>query len=349
MITTIIEGLQQLIAAIQNLSVSAEAAARANASGCGCPGGEDGPSGEGIEGDPPPDGGWDDVGDPVGSAGYNTRKCAVANIVHQWVKDVVTNLNNAGVDNIANALLTGGFALAASYVVAALTGLIFGWVFVVIGAVVAIVASLVDNVVDLSTLSALLSSNDGDFVCALYDAQSSGEARTSYVAAASSLGASSGNQAFLSALFTVDDIMNTLFFAPLSSRGAELEAAISAWSGGVDCGSICSPPWWDCSYGTLVSNTDTEAVFDALPAANDYLCHIGIDVAAVIDTQQAGWTAPGDAPNFASAYDTGENRCGSGGGSPWTNVSSSFVSPGVSCHGALYRSNTPFTVTFTKS
>lgn len=246
---TIIERLTKLIEAIQALSISSSSTSRANATGCGCPGGSDPPSEPGTEGETPPDG-WEDSG-LVGND-YTSRKCIIANLVHQFIIDVITRLNIAGVDGLISAISVGGVGLGVAWVVSVLSGIAFGWVLLVIGAVAIIAETIVQESIDFDGLIVILNNNEEELVCSLFSATSTSEARLNYIDIVENNGGQTGQIAFLNVLLQFDDVLNSLFFDPLTERAAQLQASIDAYSGGVNC-SGCGCGAFSILVGSLVS------------------------------------------------------------------------------------------------
>jgi len=210
--------------------------------GCGCcTGGTEPPSDPGDQGGDAPDG-WSDPTDletdePVtpGSTGYNDRKCAVANLIHNRTVAQVQAMKLAGIDDWA-AFLAGGLAGAgATYISALLSAAAtpFTIPLAVIGVLWGIILVLLENVLDLDNLLILMSQNEDDLVCSLYNSSEPITARDNYIEVLDNAGASAGNLLFIQAILLVDTL-NALYFNP-DDYLAALKAAMVGYVGPVDC------------------------------------------------------------------------------------------------------------------
>lgn len=307
---TLLTKLTEVVNALNNLSVTNSSAARANAT-CGCPGGTTPPTqGTFVEGDPPPEG-WEAPEDEVGSTEYQNRKCAIANLIHQWVVSSCEAWQNFGIDDIAAVVGAGGFAYVANALIEGfLVGAVFGWVVLVVGVVAAIATAFIYNSIDLSNIITILNANEDDFVCALYTSTSAAEAKANYLQIADDNGMSTGNYALLEAIFYVEDIFGQMFFNPTDpERAAALEAAIAGFSGGVDCGA-CACNEFVLLWGSYNSET---GVLSSQPEGSGHTLAIMFNSSSWaydwLTTQEAN-CGPMAIPEFGSIT----------GGAPYTSV-----------------------------
>lgn len=332
--------------------------------GCGCGTIGEGttpPSEEGEEGEIAPDG-WEDPSDPQNPGGppvtpgtqeYYDRKCLVANLQHDNIKQMTQKAIDLGIQDV----LDGGIPLILMYgIVSTLllsavgelitpVPILDAFVFGIIGLMGTLLIALTSNNTNFSTMLTALDTYEEDLVCALFSATTPEEARIDYLGVLTGqAGLTVSETAWLSVILTAD-YLNTLFFDPITIENFAQQ--IANYNAAVDCG-VCGPAWWDCSFGTLISyDAFTVELQAEVTGDGMYLAHIGVDSPLTLSASQVGWTPPTNAPDFATAYDTSQNRCGEGGGSPWTVKSSSFLPGPDLCYGRLYRSETQFTVTYT--
>ena len=328
--------------------------------GCGCDGADYGnPAAlpnidDGYtEGDPAPDG-WLDLPDLPGSSNYQTRKCKISNLVHSGIVSFVGVLASKASEITAAKGLAQSLGIAFMITVLSIA---FGEVltpvpvidaifFGALGLAATLAVYLVGQDVLFAPLQAALTSRQEDLVCALYNSTNVGQAKADYQAVLVDEGINSVTAGICGIIISAN--WGGLLFADVSGFSDELDAALSSYTGPIDCDVCAGDPWWDCSFGVVQDYDPTFVEIEAVQVGDGmYLTHIGVDVARNISATNVGWSAPTASPGFATAYDTSVNRCGSGGGSPWTVKSASFLPGPDLCHGRLYRSSTPFTVTFT--
>jgi hypothetical protein len=206
---------------------------------CGCPGGIDPPGTPGIEGeDPPP--GFTPTADLPGTEPYQTRKCKVANVIHQFVKDAIAAIIASPADEIVGGLIGAGLGLAAAYILSIFAVLTFGWVVLIIGAALVIVEAILSSAFDFADLQTRLGAADSDYVCALSGAIDTDDAADRYITVLENQGAGIAQTGFIRAVFLLPDLLNQLFFDPdPGPRAVALQTAVDAWEGGVDC-ATCS-------------------------------------------------------------------------------------------------------------
>lgn len=306
---TLLTKLTEVVNALNNLSVTNSSAARANAT-CGCPGGTTPPTqGTFVEGDPPPEG-WEAPEDEVGSTEYQNRKCAIANIMHQWVRSNIQQWGNDGIDDIIGAGAFGFAALSEYLIATFLVGVVAGWIVLVVGAIAAIATAIIYNSIDLSNLLTLLDTYEDDFVCALYASTSAAEAKANYLQVADDNGVTTGNYALLEAMFYIDDLLGQMFFNPTDpERAAALEAAIAGFSGGVDC-AACACNEFVLLWGSYNSET---GVLSSQPEGSGHTLAIMFNSSSWaydwLTTQEAN-CGPMAIPEFGSIT----------GGAPYTSV-----------------------------
>ena len=162
-----------MVAAISNLgSVMAS-----NQCGCNVGQGEDTP--EAQEGGPVPP--------PIGDIVFQEpvaepdRKCKAANLVHFTLRDLIAELDRLNVDDYG----TLGIAIMVSIIVAAIGSVVatpmVGLLLAVAGGVAVLAARLAGVTVDLAGIVAAMDANQGDLVCALYNATTTTNARNDYL------------------------------------------------------------------------------------------------------------------------------------------------------------------------
>lgn len=189
-----------------------------------------------TEGGDPPDG-WDtpagapDEGLP-GQPEYYSRKCAVANRLHEDVVNYITQLDSI---NIVSQVADSMFSLLQSIlsmpsgdwpIIGIVSGTVWGWV-------VAVQNALAQTGVDLSGLLADLEANDSALVCALYSAGDVSEARAGYTDILSTAGTPAIDIDIVGLLLS-NDALSYLFFA----NDQYVEAKIANYTPPIDC-SVC--------------------------------------------------------------------------------------------------------------
>lgn len=119
-----------------------------------------------------------------------------------------------------------------------------------------------------------------------------------------------------------------------------------------DC-SDCVSQWWVCLVGTMVSHDENSVTVEGFYGADlDFstaVAYADAENLVQLSASLTGWTPPSDLPNFASAWDSRADACGHGNGYDWENTSSGAEEGPVTARTLQHRSNTAFTVTYTKS
>ena len=210
MATTILGAFDDLLAAINGLSGSVvNLTSVTNVSACGCPVGE-APDNDGTDGVTIPD----DVGsihysEPDPDPGYD-RKCRVAEVIWNTVDELLDKWDVWDVDQYAQLGLTG---LAS--VIGATFGLLGGPIGVVIGAVGGAAIGMALNLIAISfnvdDMKDFLDTEKNAFICALYNAANTDDARTAMVQLSSNFGLSTTEQQLLGYILS-NAVLSTLFF-----------------------------------------------------------------------------------------------------------------------------------------
>ena len=297
---TLITKLTEIVNALNNLSggnVSVD---------CGCPGGADPPGTPSVEGgDPPP--GFVDTPDAPGTEPYLTRKCIVANVIHQFIKDGVGAIIASPADEIIGALVTGGLGLATAYIISLFALLTFAWVAVAIGVAYLIVVAIFSSSFSFTDLQTRLNLSDQDYVCALSGAIDTDEAAEAYITVLENNGGGIAQTTFIRGVFMLPDLLSQLFFDPEPGpRGVALQAAADAWAGGVDCATC------DCTELVLLwgSYNSETGVLSSQPQGSRHTLAIMFNTSAWgydwLTTQELN-CGPMAIPTFGSIT----------GGSPW--------------------------------
>lgn len=235
------DDIDRLIAAIGALSTGASSAA------CGCQGGTAQGTTSGTEGGVAPEG-FVDPPNPPGSPEYDERKCKVANMSWENIRDMFTAWQQNGIgDFIGQGILSAAAFIIVTTIISTVLGelttpfpLLDGLVGGVIGFIASVaIAIAVDNF-SLTGLITILTDNGQDFVCALYTSTTGDDAIDRFVQAAIDNAATTSQQNVLRATLWVD-YLNALFFSPEDDPG--LEAALSAYTPPFACTGCC-PDWF---------------------------------------------------------------------------------------------------------
>ena len=219
-----------------NIAITASATA-----GCGCSGGSIVPTTPGSEAGIPPYR-YSEPPSEAGSPEFELRKCQLAYIGHSNIREYVSAIDASGVDAIISA--TGRAAIP---IVTTTIGVLLGELATpfpildaivggVVGFVLGVALSLLEDGIDLADIVTNLDANEEDYICALYLSSGATEAIMDYLQVASSSGMSTANQGVLSALLWVD-WLNVLYFSP-DGVSAGLETVLEDFQSPVDC-SVC--------------------------------------------------------------------------------------------------------------
>lgn len=166
------------------------------------------------------------------------RKCRVANMIHDSMGELVTELAVLDVDQYAAV----GFVVTLGIV-----GGILGSAIPVAGTVVGAVAGVASAIalqlvtggvaLDLTDLGTILSTNQESLVQSLYNATTAQGARDAYTAILTAEGATAIESGLI-ALALPNDLMNLLFFTR-----EDLETQIAAYEGIIDCSQALLEEW----------------------------------------------------------------------------------------------------------
>lgn len=208
-------------------------------------GGTQPPSEPGTEGGTPPTG-WEEPPE------VTDRKCKVANAIHENYVQWIERWDFYGVDNFSVITYTALFTLLGICVgeISTPVPLIDGLGGAVVGFFSGCALAILGGGFDLEQLLSAMDTYEQDLVCALYNATSATEAQEAYWQVLRDNGVTTGNIALLQAAMIVD-IMNTLFFTPEGAKGAEIEAALENYTGGVDCDE-CNPVAFEFRYSEVL-------------------------------------------------------------------------------------------------
>lgn len=210
-----------LVAAIEALTISI------NVNACGCP------VGEGVDTDDGERGG--DVPPPVGSIVYQEpsviedRDCKAANLVHETLLNVFTELNNYNVDDMAIYGLQFTIGVVGAAIAVAVAAPMVALCVAVAGLLAIFGARLLTDVIDLQNLVDAMTARQEELVCILYDSTVASDARAAYLVELEDWGITAIESALLE-LFMTNALMDTLYFDT-----SDLAAFWPTYSGPVDC------------------------------------------------------------------------------------------------------------------
>lgn len=227
--TNILEGMNQVIKAVNDLVLSSSTTL--NCGGCGT----EPPSDPGEEGEAPPPG-WQDLDDAPGTPDYQERKCKVANLIHENYTDWMTLWKAYSVDTYTAGSVTVLITLLGTLLgllALPMLGLIAG---AVIGFYAGLALVIIAGGFDLDNLLILLGTEEEDLVCALYNSNDAQTGKDNYIQTLSDAGASAGTLALLEAAIAIN-AMNLLYFRKDGQDA--VEAMLDGYSGPVDCDTAC--------------------------------------------------------------------------------------------------------------
>lgn len=248
--------------------------------GC-CGSGCEPPSLSGEEGDTPPDGWTDPPGVPSepglpGSSAYYSRKCKMANAIHENIVGLVSALNDAGLDDLTFPMLGAaiGFAIGFSTPVPLLDDVALTVVGFLSGLVLAYWSWKAG--MDLAQLLLDLDACEDDLVCALYSSTDGQSALDAYLDVLDTYGTSVGNLAFLQAVIVID-LVNRLYFVKDPGEEAALETYTPSIS--CDCGcTFVQIDTHDYTNGSNLvdngTNIEITAVYRPIDVTNCYMAHV---------------------------------------------------------------------------
>lgn len=214
-------GCNELITAINELRIAISVNA------CGCPVGQGSDNDDGTRGGPVPG--------PVGDIVYQEpsvtpdRDCKAANLVHETLLDVFTELNKYNVDDMATLGLALTTGLVASIIASAIATPMAGVIVAVAGVTAVFVGKLISILVDLGNIVSVMTAQQTQLVCDLYTSTQASTAKATYLATLTAGGATA-LEAELVGLLMTNALMNTLYFDT-----KELEAFWPTYTGPVDC------------------------------------------------------------------------------------------------------------------
>lgn len=284
--------LQDLIDAINNISINVSCGG--GCGGGGCPGeqGQEEPSGPGDEGGPVPGPAWGDPPSDPGTGAYISRKCKVAWLLFLNYREVLitmkgTNFAGAGLESVLNFF--GDLWVAA---IAALVGYAVGeWVipFVpildglggsVVGFIYGLVRASVDEDVDIDALVAAMDANQDDLLCALAESTGVTDASGAFYTILNNYGVSTKNLAVIQTLL-VADLLNLLYFS--SNRMAVLEEQIENYTPPYPCPCGCGAPTVikfgpkDNRAGQTLPFGQNVITAERVGGSGNYIVHIVVD------------------------------------------------------------------------
>lgn len=334
-----------LVSAIQELA--AAAASSSSSSACGCPGGTEPEAGVGSEGGVPPDG-FDDTGLTPGEQDYQDRKCEVSNVVFDWVVDALTTLDNASADTIIGAIVSGGWSVAAGWLLGLLAGLTFGWVLAVVAVAFIIIEQLIEDSFDLSLAISVIQNNKDNLVCALYNSTSSDQARDDFVQEFEDSGGQTGARLILETALLVNNVTNALFFDyDDPTRQQKLESAIANLANPTNCSSICP----DCVSTIFWGTGDPElgGTLDSVPDGNVHKLSWYTGTLRTFNiTSESGITPHLGTNEAFRVWSLRDTSCGDGSPGSVGDIYNSDVNPipvvWNNCGKVAIYSNTPFTI-----
>lgn len=304
----------------------------------------------GTTGNAPDDGTVDET-DPAPEGGepdpnITDRKCKAANLIYDELLALCEKLALQDADDLAAIGVAAASAMLGALIgsVVPVLGTVLG---AVAGAIIGIVVAMITEVaLQFDDITTAMSTNRSDIVCALYEATDTGSARSEVLGILILGGINSVESTFM-ALIMPNSYLKMLFQAIPGS-----EAKLDGYEVTIDCGDCGgTPEWWDCLYGAIVDYTDTTVTVNgALQEDGAYLASIRVPVVQTMAGSQTGWTTPPIFPELSTGVDDDGLWCGAGTGSPWDINTDTFQGgPFTSITTLLYRSGSPFTVTFTRS
>jgi len=240
------------LAILNQIAVSISVSANATAS-CGCVGGTKTPTTAGEETQPPPFG-FQEPPSAVGTPEYDLRKCKLANLTHDNVRQWFQEIDDAGVDDILS-----GAGRAAIPTITTLIGAILGELSTpfpivdalagaVIGFLAGVALAILEEGVELADIVTVLDDHRDDFVCAIYNSTEAGQARLDYLQVAIDNGLSVANQGVLGAALIVD-YLNATYFSP-GAIEASLEQFLDGYTPTSDCSGCQPSTLWTIPAGT---------------------------------------------------------------------------------------------------
>lgn len=299
--TDILEGLNQVVTAINDLLIQASCTPQVNVTCDGTGGGTEGPSQGGTEAGTPPSG-WSDPPDLFGTPEYNTRKCKIANAIHENLIDWLTLWQTYEVDGFASAFLT----ISLISLLGALIGeistpvpLIDGVIGFVIGFLSGVAIAVIQGSFNLTTILALMATHEQALICALYQATTTQDAIDDYLQVLDDNGASAGDLLLLSSIVVID-LLNNLFF----KKGEAVDDALSGYTPPLACTGCTVCPevftlWgtqtgdnsWDSEFIAGLHHIDLKFNWD--DGASDY-CRGNVLITATITSGTPYWQSGGN-------------------------------------------------------
>lgn len=332
-LTSLFEGLEVALTSI-------------GSGGCGC-----GSSGAGSTDAPQSGSDWGDINDPpdpdVPPDGfdtweeYETYKCDVAT----WILDsIISDLQWLQTVDILALTVTGlALGLVSPLPGDALFALLAG-----------LLASLAVSTSFVLVLINAMQTGYDDMLCALYQANNAGQAKTDVKAemdiAIDNATADVALRAMLK--MTVAFWVNFVGINKLFDRDTVFESQLPSG----DCSSCGAPQWWLCSTGGVTDWTESYVEIQSVILGDgDYWVSIGDDTAPGFTAEviDGTWSAPSSVPTFATAVEftprSPDVGCGSGNGAAWDQTSASLqLGPHSNATIFQIRSDTDIKVRFTK-
>lgn len=250
--TDIMAGVNQVVTAINDIIVASTCTPQVSVSCDGTGGGTEVPSDGGTQGDTPPTG-WSEPPDAVGTPEYDTRKCKMANAIHESLVDWLTLWQTYEVDGFASSFLT----IALISLLGALVGeiatpvpLIDGIIGLIIGYLSGVAIVIITTTFNLATILSLMSTYEQELVCELYNATTTQGGIDDYIQILDDNGASAGDILLLRAVIAID-LLNNLFF----KRGDAVDDALADYTAPLSCAGCTTCSNWVILNGTLISGS----------------------------------------------------------------------------------------------
>lgn len=300
--------------------------------------------------DPPP--GWEPTTEMSGSEEYFARKCGVSNQIVNALENVTFKLDSANIADIATISLDLVFSTFVTILTDAASGP-FLVATSVGGAVWSLVKTIVEQNIDLTTLTTISQNNRSDLVCALYSAGDAATAVNDIVTEYGNNGASAADQQFIRDILELTGAANNLFYERFDTLTSEAAPFTT------DCDTCASCLSALMGAGSRVQDTFTSQFFSS---TNDYRVHFWVNVlpgnpvttcapaSNLTFSNWSGFTARTvQARNGIAISDDTDIIASVGSSFEVVNTNTQPPSPTTynTCRAVLLTSSTPFTVDIT--
>lgn len=242
--------LAGVVAALQSIGTKCSFCGGSGGCGCGETGGLNNPANVlpfnefGEEDDLPP--GLEPTNDDFGTSGYYSRKCKIANILHDMFRQFVSIMSSKSGEIAAAKTLGHAAGLALTVIVVSYAlgelatpiPLIDGFIVGVIGGAAILAAYILANNVIFDDLLEALDTRQSDLVCALFASGSMSEAKSDYSSVLQDEGIGTVTANLAGSFLSLN--LAAILFADISGLGEALDTALLSYSPDIDC-SACDP------------------------------------------------------------------------------------------------------------